>query len=330
MTVVGVYLQRRYLRRRTFTTITGKGHRTDVLDLGVWRYAAFAFAFLYFVVAVVLPLLVIFLVSISKYWSGRIDAKLFTPSNYHFVLFGLNRTQTAVKNSLFLAIVGGLLCMVLAFLTSWTVNRVRGWWTGALDFVSTVPVGVPGLVFAIGLLWAYIGFPIAVYGTIWLLVISFGTHYLPYGVRTISSSLVQIHPELEESAQVCGASTARRLRTIIFPLLKGGFAAGWVFMFITFMRELSSALLLYNQKSVVLSVVMWDMWSEGTQPPVAALSIIQTLIVGCVLAGFAVAGGRITSLLRSEAAATAAVGSTEVTSLTTTAAIPTTGIGTGG
>lgn len=299
LTVIGVYLQRRFLGKRQFTTITGKGHRADVINLGRWRFVTLGLALLYFVLAVFLPLLMIFLVSISKYWSGRINPDLFTFEHYAFVMGGLNRTQTAITNSLFLGIVGGLLCMLLAFLTAWIIHRVRTQGTGVLDFISTIPVGVPGLVFAIALLWAYVGFPVAVYGTIWILVISYVTHYLPYGVRTVGASLVQIHPELEESARVCGAGPLRRIRTVILPLLSGGFLAGWVFMFITFTRELSSAILLYNQRSVVLSVVMWDMWVEGTQPPVAALSLIQTLIVVLALVLFTrVLGGHLTNLMR--------------------------------
>lgn len=179
LTVIGVYLQRRYVARRRFTTITGKGHRPDLINLGPWRYLTFAVAMLYFVLAVALPMTVIFLVSISRFWSGKIDSSLFTLHNYSFVIFDLNRTVAAIKNSLFLGVVGGLACMLLSFLVAWIIHRSKSKATGYLAFVSMIPVGVPGLVFAIALLWAFVGFPIAIYGTIWILVLSYVSHYLP-------------------------------------------------------------------------------------------------------------------------------------------------------
>mgnify|MGYP003292476741 CR=1 FL=1 len=79
---------------------------------------------------------------------------------------------------------------------------------------------VPRLVFAFGMLWAWLVFPIPIYGTLWLLLIAYLTVFLPLGLRTIAGVILQIDRLLEESAQMCGAPWGYRLRTVTMPLLK--------------------------------------------------------------------------------------------------------------
>jgi iron(III) transport system permease protein len=108
--------------------------------------------------------------------------------------------------------------------------------------VTTVPVGVPGLVLAIGIFVALLRTPL--YGTIWVLLVAYLIRYLPYGQRTVSAAIVSVSGELEESARISGAGWLTTMWRVYWPLLRPGLVAAWLLLFITFMREVSMSLLL--------------------------------------------------------------------------------------
>ena len=107
---------------------------------------------------------------------------------------------------------------------SWLIHRSRIPGRGVLEYIVMFPQAVPRLVFAFGMMWAWLVFPIPIYGTLWLLLIAYLTVFLPLGVRTISSVLLQLDKSLEECGEVCGASWGYRMRTITMPLLRPGSA----------------------------------------------------------------------------------------------------------
>ena len=113
-------------------------------------------------------------------------------------------------------------------LLAWLIYRSRLPGRGAIEYIVMFPQAVPRLVFAFGMMWAWLVFPIPIYGTMWLLLIAYLTVFLPLGVRTIASVMLQIDKSLEECAQMCGASWAFRTRTVTVPLLMPGLIAAWL------------------------------------------------------------------------------------------------------
>src|SRR5258708_12133561 len=90
---------------------------------------------------------------------------------------------------------------------------------GVIEYVLMFPQAVPRLVFAFGMLWAWLIFPIPIYGTLWLLLIAYLTVFLPLGLRTIAGVMLQIDRSLEASAQMCGAPWAYPIPTLPLPPL---------------------------------------------------------------------------------------------------------------
>jgi iron(III) transport system permease protein len=179
------------------------------------------------------------------------------------------------------------LVSVLSLAVSWIVLRTHQRGRGLLDQLSMLPLSMPAMVFALGLLWVYVEMPLPIYGTIVILLIAYATHYLPFGVRSTSAALHQLHPELEEAARVAGASWFRTMRHITLPLVQPTVLAAWVLLFVMAMQEVSSSILLYTSHSIVLSVAVFDLWENGNPSDVAALGFLQLMvsfvIVGVVL-----------------------------------------------
>jgi iron(III) transport system permease protein len=280
----GLWLQRRALGKRSYTTVSGKGSRAQRIALPGWRWVICAICLGYIVLSVVLPVGTLVLSSIRTMWTADIRLDQFTLQHYRYVLFDYPITHRAVINSLFLAVVGATVTILLCALISVLSQRTKLPGRRVLDYLSMLPLGFPGVVLAFGLLQAWINPPIVLYGTIWILFIAYATRYLPVGVRATSSTLMQIHPELEEASLSCGAGWFRTFRSITLPLLKPGIIAGWALLFVAFTRELSASVLLYSPTLEVFSVAVYDLAQAGSFRALSALAVLQIIVSVAVLA----------------------------------------------
>jgi iron(III) transport system permease protein len=183
----------------------------------------------------------------------------------------------SVWNSLVLALGCATLIMLVTSVICWIVVKTKlpGRWL--LDNIASLPMVFPGIVLGLSIMILYLYLPIGVYGTIWILLIAYVTRFLPYGLRYNTTSMLQIHKELEESAAMSGASWATTFRRIILPLLKPGLVAGWIYIMIVSIRELSSSILLYSPGNEVLSILIWELWENGQYVELSALGVLFIL-----------------------------------------------------
>jgi iron(III) transport system permease protein len=188
-----------------------------------------------------------------------------------------------VGNSLFLAITTATLIMLLGAVISWIVVRTRARGRWLLDNLSSLPLVFPGLVLGLSIMICYLYLDIGVYGTIWIMLIAYATRFLPYGTRYASTSMVQIHKELEESAAMSGATWATSFRRIVLPLLKPGLLAGWIYVLIVAIRELSSSILLYSPGTEVISIMIWELWQNGQYVELSALGVMLIVLLFCLV-----------------------------------------------
>jgi iron(III) transport system permease protein len=279
ITVVGIAIYSRALRQRdAFSTITGKNFRPMVMNLGAWKWPAAGFMALYICLVFVLPMLMLAWNSISPFYqvpSVEGLSKL-TLNNYDFVLT-FPQAQRAITNSVILSISTATLVMLLTAVVAWLMIRtnIRGRWM--LDALVSMPVAFPALVFGVALIWLYLRLPIHLYGTLWIIGIAYTTQFLPYGMRYTSSSMLQIHRELEEASQVSGGSWIATFRRVLIPLLAPGLLAGWLYILLASFRELGSSILLVSAGTEVFSTLIFNMWSNGKSVELAALGMMMTV-----------------------------------------------------
>ena len=302
ITVGALYVQHRFLARRSYVTVGGKGGRRQLVDLGPLRWLLFAFCVLVFVVAIVLPYGALIAVSLSKSWGLSFWQGL-TLANYRFVLFEYGVTQRAILNSLLLATLAATIVVLLGTVIGWIDVRTRAPGRRLLDYVSLVPLGLPGIVMAVALIQFWLTMPIALYGTLTILLLAYVGRYIPLGVRTANSSLRQIDPALEESARVLGASWGRTLREVTLPLIRPGLFAGWLLVFVPVIQELSASILLFSSSSITLAVAVYNLYETGYTEPVAALAMVNMAIISmALLAAHWLASGRADGAMRAGAA----------------------------
>jgi iron(III) transport system permease protein len=197
---------------------------------------------------------------------------------YRFILSYPNLSR-AVLNSVFLSFSAATAVMLVSSVICWIVVKttIRGRWL--LDGIASLPMVFPGLVLGLSIMIFYLNVDIGIYGTIWIMAIAYVTRFMPYGLRYSTTSMLQIHRELEESAAMSGASWSTTFRRVVLPLLKPGLLAGWIYVMIVSIRELSSAILLYSPDTRVISVVIWELWENGQYVELSALGVLFILML---------------------------------------------------
>jgi iron(III) transport system permease protein len=291
MVVTGllVFAQQKVLSGRSYVTVAGKAYRPRNLDLGPWRWLTFGFGITYLIVVAVLPTLALIVAAFRKFMFIRDAASLFDMKQYSLMHFHsifdnpltLNSIYNAVEVGVITAVAGG----ALAFAIGYTIHRTHVPGRRSIDLLSTLPVAIPGLVIGVAYLWAWIGIPGGLYGTIWILALAFIARFMPDTVKALSTSFLQIHRELEEAAWVCGSGMLRTIRTVVLPLASPGMIAAMTLLFVLAIRELGSSLFLYTSNTMVMSVLLLDYYEGGNLGKTAAFSLVQTVLLGVLIGG---------------------------------------------
>ena len=295
LSAIGVWLYTRATKEgKKFQTVTGKAFRPRQFDLGPWRWLGLGFLTTYFLFVVLLPFLVLFWASFLPFFAApSLDAlNKLSLDNYRY-LSSFRPFWEAMKNSILLATLTATVAMILTSLVAWIVykSRLRGAWL--LDFLAFVPITIPGIVMGMSLILLYVAFPLPIYGTIWLLLIAYVTRFIPYGMRSASGSILQIHSELEEAAAASGASWWETFRRVTLPLLRPGFAAGWIYICIVSFREFSTSVLLATGESRVLSILLFTMFELGQVTVVAAIGVLMIATLLAIVGLFYKVSGRV-------------------------------------
>ncbi|MBX6427184.1 MAG: iron ABC transporter permease [Variibacter sp.] len=283
LTVLLLRAQSLVLGRRGYSVVGGKTGEPRLVRLKAMRWVALAFVLAALTLPVFLPYLALFNATFSKVASQAIWFDNFTFRNIYFVFFELSATQPALQNTFILgtlaATIGTVLSLVIAFLTARAV--VRG--HRVLGFLATAPIAIPGIVLGVGLFLAYTRPPFVLYGTLWILLIAYVTIELPAAYQQLQSALRAVNPELEEASRILGATRLQALRQITAPLLRTNVIATWCFIFVSVIRELSAAVILFTSETRPISVLIFDLKESGDLAAISVLGLTVLVITFVVV-----------------------------------------------
>jgi len=294
MVTLGLLLAFFYFRiarqTRKYAVVTGRGYRPTPLKLRRWKYPALGFVAVYGLLALGLPILSLLWASLLPHAEApSFDAlRDLTLANYAAIpqYIGLR----PFVNTAILMVLAPTLAMALSILVSWVTIRHRFRLRGTLDALAFMPQAVPHILFAAALAYLALVYRawLPVYGTIFIIVLADGIAFLAYGSRTLNSAMIQLHHELEESGRVCGSSRFRVLRRIVLPLIAPAVFNAWLFICLLAYREVTVALLLRSTNNMVLSTLIWSLWTNGQAAEVGALGVV--LMAATLLLAWAARG----------------------------------------
>jgi iron(III) transport system permease protein len=282
LTIPLVLLQRRLLQNvRKYATIRGKAGRIRELPLGAWKWVAVALVALWLFVAVIVPISGIALRAFVTNWGFGVRlAEAFTLGNFREV-FNEPTDVRAIWNTVLLGTVGGALTVACYTAIGFATHRRNDGWSRVVDYLVLIPRAVPGLLIGLAFLWVFLFFPPLrpLRETIFSMWLAYTVVWLAYGMRLISSSLLQVSTELEEAARTMGAARGRISREITLPLIRHGLLGSWLLVFMIFEREYSTGVYLLAPGTEVIGAELVSLWQGGAIDIVAALSLINIVLV---------------------------------------------------
>lgn len=268
-------------------TVSGRGVRPWRWPLGRWRGLVVGLTAAYLLVAAAVPLAILLYASLQPFYSPPSLQGLSTLTLDSYATVLETATVRAFVNSMVLAVGTATAVMLVMGAAAWFVVRGprRGRWL--VDNLTALPLVIPGLVIGVALLFVYLRVPLPIYGTLWILFLAYFTRFMPYGMRYAVTSMQQIGREAEEAAHMSGASWTQTFRRVTLPLLLPGLVAGWIYVVIVSVRELSSSIILYSPSSEVLPVRIFVLYEGGQFTDLAALGIVLVVVlVGLALAAY--------------------------------------------
>ncbi len=277
---LALILQNKILSAGSYDIIKGKSMRPTLIKLRGAKIPLLILAIFTLVLIVLVPLVMIFLISFIKAYGLPLKFENFTFAQYQKV-FNMNGTLDSIKNSLFLSITAGIVCMFLGTLVAYVVQKIKPKGKEVLEVISVLPYSIPGTVLSIGVILAWSGaiFGITLYNTLWIILIAYMARYLSFSMKTSSAALLQVHSSLEEAARVCGASHTESLTDVTLPLIRPAMVSGFFLIFLPAMREVTTSILLYGPKTMTLGVKIYSLRDAGMIPQAAALASVAIIII---------------------------------------------------
>jgi len=301
-----VMLQRWLLKSANkYVSIKGKGARQKALPLGKWRWIAFALIAFWLLFTVIVPLSGIALRTFVSHWGDGVKLmEVLTLQNFRDV-WSQPSLVRGIVNTVLIGVIGGAFAVVCYSAIALAMHRKNDGITRFLDYSVLVPRAVPGLLAGLSFLWVFLFVPSlldnflkgfdndvarwlvdsfipqlrSLRSTIFSVWLAYSVVWMAYGLRLITTALLQVGPELEEAARAVGAQRGQVTRDVTLPLVKYGLLGAWLMVFLIFEREYSTGVYLLSPGTEVIGSMIVSMWAAGAVELVAALSFINITLV---------------------------------------------------
>jgi len=271
-------IQRYYLARRRYVTITGKPALATSRLVGARTKWLLYAGVLLFSLVVAVFYAVIVVGATTRVWGTD-----YTPTLEHFV-YVFQVGFDAVKDTLVIAVVSTPLSGVLGMLIAFAVVRGRFPGKGLMELGAILNFAVPGTVVGIGYILAFNAPPILLTGTLAILVAAFVFRYMPVGIQSGIAVLRQIDPAIEEAARNLGANSLTTFRKVTLPLVAPAFFSALVYAFVRAMTAISAAIFLVSASWNLMTVQILSQVGSGRLGVAAAFSVVLIAIVVVAIA----------------------------------------------
>jgi iron(III) transport system permease protein len=273
-----ILLQRRYARRRQFTTVTGR-YREGLIRLGRWRYAGFAFVSVVAVLLTVVPLVMLVAGTFMRHFGVLEIADAWTLANWQRVLTDPLFSRS-VWNTLIISLGSAIAAALVTPLLAYGIVRSSFFARDALDVVSWLPYAIPGILLGLSFVWLLLATPGLrwIYGTIAALVLINVVKSMPLGVQILKSNFLQLGKELEEASRMAGGSWWYTYRHVVMPLAIRTVIVVGILNFISGARDIGAVVLLVTSQTRPLSILMLDYLMDGSFEAATVIALLVTLL----------------------------------------------------
>ncbi|MFY9479684.1 MAG: iron ABC transporter permease [Aquabacterium sp.] len=282
-----VLVQRALLKHANrYASIKGKGARQRPLTLGKWKYLALGVVAVWLLFTVGIPLAGVTLRSFVSSWGQGVNLlEVLTLDNFRAV-FEDSTMVRSIGNSVLIGTLGGALAIGCYTAVGLAAHRKHDGLVRVIDYLVMMPRAIPGLLAGLAVFWVFLFVPFLnpARSTLISVWVAYTVVWLAYGMRLVQSALLQVSPELEEAARLTGATPRRVITDVTLPLIRNGLLASWLLIFMIFEREYSTGVYLLTPGTEVIGATLVSLMAAGSVEIVAALSLINIVLVGVGLA----------------------------------------------
>ena len=282
-----VALQRRYIGKRAYTTVTGRGFSMRATHLGRWRYPALALVLAFALVITIIPTTLLLMGTFMKLFGFFHIADPWTLENWRATLSDPVLFRS-IWNTLAVGLGSGAIGVLFYAFIAYMIVKTRHHGRWLLDFLSWLPWSIPGILLGMALLWTFLQTKIflPIYGTVYLLMIAMVIKSMPFGAQMIKSVLLQLGNDLEEASNVCGGTWFDTIRRVVMPLIMPALVTVGLVGFISAARDISTVVLLGSGKSRTLSLLMLDFaaGAEFEKATVVAVMVVGLVVIAALIA----------------------------------------------
>lgn len=272
-----------------FVTHGGRGFRVAGKPslLSAWCIVVFTF------VTTGLPILSLVLLSLSPYWSPKIVMGRLSFENFRQI-FKESQIIDAILTSVTVSLIAVTIALIIGFIVAILLLRGRRHRTvrTLLDIIVAMPLGVPAVIFGAGFLFAYTRPPLVLYGTIWVLVVVYVTLMLPFTTRMQIAGMLQLGNSYLEASRTSGANAFWTDVRITLPLMRSSIGGAAALMFILLTHEFTASMLVRSPMNQVMGTVLFDYWTNGSYPLVAAIALVMTVVTTVGMFAAVLIGGK--------------------------------------
>ena len=301
-----VMIQRWLLKSANkYVSIKGKGARQKALPLGKWKWVAFALIAAWLIFTIIVPISGIVLRAFVTHWGEGVNLLDVLTLAHFRDISEQPSLMRGIVNTVLIGVFGGAIAVLCYSGIALAMHRKPDGITRLLDYSVLVPRAVPGLLAGLSFLWVFLFVPAvldnglkmfdndvarwlsenlipqlrALRSTIFSVWLAYSVVWMAYGLRLITTALLQVGPELEEAARSAGANRGQVTRDVTLPLVKYGLIGAWLMVFLIFEREYSTGVYLLSPGTEVIGAMIVSMWGAGAVDLVAALSFINITLV---------------------------------------------------
>ena len=274
-----LYITTFVIGKRQYITMSGKSTRPNIVELGKWRMPITVIISIFSFFVVILPFVTVALTSFTINMGKPIGLSNMSMSAWNKV-FSRASILSSTKNSIIAGLAAAFFGIVISCIMAYLLQRTNVKGKRIPDFLITLGSGTPSVTIALALIISMSGkFKINIYNTLTIMIIAYMIKYMLMGMRTVVSAMSQVHPSLEEAAQISGANWLRMLKDVTLPLIGASIVAGFFLIFMPSFYELTMSTLLYSSNTKTIGYELYIYQTYHSQQVASALATAILLFV---------------------------------------------------
>lgn len=274
-----LYITTFVIGKRQYITMSGKSTRPNIVELGKWRMPITVIISIFSFFVVILPFVTVALTSFTVNMGKPISLSNMSMSAWNKV-FSRASILSSTKNSIIAGLAAAFFGIMISCIMAYLLQRTNVKGKRIPDFLITLGSGTPSVTIALALIISMSGkFKINIYNTLTIMIIAYMIKYMLMGMRTVISAMSQVHPSLEEAAQISGANWLRMLKDVTLPLIGASIVAGFFLIFMPSFYELTMSTLLYSSNTKTIGYELYIYQTYHSQQVASALATAILLFV---------------------------------------------------